>query len=112
MRLAALMALSSALGACATDKAVSTDTADVRTRAPLGTHMSAAAPQAVAACIAQRVPGASLDPDSTQSTIDVQNRPSRPSVAWEVRATTTGSLITVWSANPRAREIAEAEACF
>ena len=112
MRLAALIAFSSALGACASDKADVTDTPDVRTRAPLGTHASADPPESVARCLIQRVPGASVAPGGTPSLIDIQNRATRPSIAWEVRATTTGSLITVWSANPGAQGVAEAEACF
>jgi hypothetical protein len=112
MRLAALIAFSSALGACAADTADLTDSPDVRTRAPLGTHTSADPPQAVARCIVRRVPGASVVPGDTPSVIDVQNRDTRPSIAWEVRSTRTGSLITVWSSNSRARALAQAEACF
>jgi hypothetical protein len=112
MRLPVLMVLSSALGACAADKADVTDTADVRSRAPLGTHTSADPPEAVSRCIMQRVAGASIDPGSTQTVVDVQNGDTPASAAWEIRATRTGSLITVWGAKPRARGVAEAEACF
>lgn len=105
MRLAALL-LSSALGACASSHV------DVRSNAPLGTHTSAASPAAIGRCIAQRVPGASVVPGATETVVDVQNRDSRPSIAWEIRATRTGSLITIWRSNPGAPGVAEAEACF
>jgi hypothetical protein len=106
MRLAALMIFSSALGACAAS------TVDVRSRAPLRTYASAGSPSAISRCLVQRVRGASVVPDGTESMVDVQNRASRPSVAWEIAATRTGSLITVWSSNPRAPGVAQAEACF
>jgi hypothetical protein len=112
MRLAILIAASCTLGGCATDTADEADTADVRTRAPLRTYTSAGSPEAVGRCIVRRVPGASVDPGSTKSMVDVQNRGGRPSVAWEIRATRTGSLITVWRSNPGARDVAGAEACF
>jgi hypothetical protein len=118
MRLAVLIALSSALGACAADRADVTepagviDTADVRTRAPLGTHTSADPPEAVSRCIVQRVAGSSVDPGSTQALVDVQNGDDPASAAWEIRATRTGSLITVWGAKPGARGVAKAETCF
>lgn len=106
MRLATLAILSSALGACAASNV------DVRTLAPLGTDESAASPSAIGRCIVQRVPGALVVPGGTETIVDVQNRAGRPSVAWEIRATRTGSLITVWRSNPRAPGVAEAEACF
>ena len=112
MRLAVLIAFSSGLCACAADTGAVTDEADVRTRAPLGTYTSADPPEAVARCIVQRVAGASIGPDSTPSIVDVQNRITRPSIAWEVRATGTGSLITVWSSTPGAGAVGETEACF
>lgn len=112
MRLAVLIALSSALGACAADRRDVTDTADVRSRAPLRTYTSAHSPEAVSRCILQRVAGASVDPGSTPAIVDVQNGDTPASAAWEIRETRTGSLITVWRADPRARGVAEAEACF
>lgn len=112
MRLAALIAFSSALGACAADRADVTDTADVRSNAPLRTYTSADPPEAISRCILQRVAGASVDPGSTQAIVDVQNGDTPASAAWEIRATRTGSLITVWGTKPRARGVAEGEACF
>ena len=106
MRTAALMILSSALGACAASDS------DVRSRAPLGTWDSAASPAAIGRCIVQRVPGALVLPGGTESLVDVQDRASRPSIAWEVRATRTGSLITIWRSSPGAPGVAEAETCF
>lgn len=112
MRLAVLIALSSALGACAADTPDLSETADVRTRAPLRTYTSIHSPAAVSRCLLQRVAGASVDPGSTQAVVDVQNGDTPASAAWEIRETRTGSLITVWRSNSRARGVAEAEACF
>jgi hypothetical protein len=112
MRLAALTIFSSVLGACAASSADVDVDVDVRSRAPLRTYASAGSPAAIGRCIVQRVPGASVVPGSTEAIVDVQNRESPASVAWEIAATRTGSLITVWRSNPRARGVAKAEACF
>ena len=106
MRRAALVIFVSALGACAASDA------DVRSRAPLRTYDSAASPAAIGRCIVQRVPGASVVPGSTESIVDVENRDSPASAAWEIRATRTGSLITLWRSNSRAPGVTKAEACF
>ena len=112
MRLAAVIAFSSALCACATDTADVTDAGDVTSRAPLRTYASADPPSALARCIVERVAGASVVPGGTQGTVDIRNGDSPASVAWEIRATRTGSLVTVWRSNSRARGVAKAEACF
>jgi hypothetical protein len=89
-----------------------TSVAGVKERKPHATYTSSRSAAAIAQCIGQMIPGASVLPGETEMVVNVLNPEQSILVSWIVQETLTGSRISVWRANSPVGGVKRAESCY